>query len=269
MTRNLLYLLSTLLLSQLPMAVGASQAFDTGFAPRHYVIEKLKTHDMVFMGTTHQQPRILQFIGALLPDLHAAGVTHVALEIASDQQERIQQFLTNGAGLDEIELHAAIACPAYRHLLQLISAIPKPSRPHIRAVDLPAAHYGGPMNRDQWIARELAAIFRNQEDAKVLVIIGTLHVLRKLDWHSPHQQEHVAIRTHLSALRPQRSLFSIVNLVSDIENDCDFSRTFGGRSGIQALDLEPRFQKWQLGFTRWMAIRPAPPHELVDGIIVY
>ncbi len=269
MTRSLISCLLIVLLSQLPVAAGTAQPFCANPIPTHYIIEKLKTHDMVFMGTTHKQPRILEFIDTLLPHLHKAGVTHVALEIASDQQSHIQHFLNNGTELEHVELHAAINCPRYRHLLQSMRRIPEAIRPQILGVDLPADQYGGPISRDQWIAQELAAITGNRRDAKVLVIIGALHVLRKLEWVSPRRRGHAAIRTHLRALQPELALFSIVNLVSSIESDCDFSRAYGHRSTIQAFDLEPRFHTWRLGFTRWLAIRPAPPHELVDGLIVY
>ena len=269
MTRSLLSLLMIVFTSQLPVVAGMAQPFDGNPPPRCYIVEKLKTHDIVFMGTTHKQPRILQFIGTLLPHLHRAGVTHVALEIASDQQNCIQHFLNGGTGLDSVKLHAAIDCTHYRHLLQSMREIPEAIRPQILGVDLPADQYGGPISRDQWIARELSAITRNRRDAKVLVIIGALHVLRKLEWDSPRQRDHGAIRTQLQALQPGLALFSVVNLVSTIESDCDFSRAYGHKTSIQALDLTPRFRSWRLGFTRWLAIRPTPPHELVDGLIVY
>jgi hypothetical protein len=269
MRRILLYLVTILLLSQLPATVAAAQRWHATDAPRNYVTEKLATHDVVFMGTTHRQPRILEFIGSLLPDLHKAGVTHVALEIASDQQDRIRHYLETGTGLERIELAKAIDCPAYRRLLRRMRKMPAAIRPHIHGVDLPTDRYGGPIDRDRWIARELAAITGSLEGVKVLVVIGTLHVLHKLDWQPPLRKAHVAIRTHLTTLQPRLSLFSIVNLVSSVESGCDFSRVYGRRAGIQALDLEPRFRAWRLGFTRWLAIRPAPPHQLVDGLIIY
>ena len=40
-----------------------------------YVLEKLRNHDIVFMGTTHRQPLILALLAELLPHLHVKGWT--------------------------------------------------------------------------------------------------------------------------------------------------------------------------------------------------
>ena len=59
--------------------------------PRSYVLTKIQTHDIVFLGTRHKQPPILEFISELITELHNSGVTHIGLEIASDQQAKIDQ----------------------------------------------------------------------------------------------------------------------------------------------------------------------------------
>ena len=53
-------------------------------SPQQYVLEKCRSNDIVFLGTTHRQPAILAMIADLLPDLSRAGVTHLGLEIGSD-----------------------------------------------------------------------------------------------------------------------------------------------------------------------------------------
>jgi hypothetical protein len=105
--------------------------------------------------------------------------------------------------------------------------------------------------------------------AKVLAIMGSLHVLRKLDWENDLGPAHVSIRSQLRHDFPGMAMFSIVNGVGANEPDCDFGRYFGPLPGAVAIELDERFESWTLGLTRLIAIKPAPPHELVEALIVY
>lgn len=234
-----------------------------------YVLEKLCNNDLVFMGTTHQQPAILDLMAGLLPRLRGSGATHLALEIASDQQVHIDQYLSGQASMDEIVLHPAIDCPQYRHLLEILASLPDDQRPQVRAVDLPPALYGETMDRDQWIAARLMEIFQGQPCAKVLVELGSLHVLRVLNWRTRIMEKHRSIQSWLRTQHPGRSMFAIVNIVPEAEPACDFGRLLGPLPGIAALDVDSRFTGWRLGLTHCIAIEPAEPYDLVDGVIVY
>jgi hypothetical protein len=79
-----------------------------------YILEKFKAYDIVFLGTTHKQTPILNFISDLTPKLHSAGVSHICLEIASDQQNNIDHFIQTGTGLSAIELAQPMDCLEYR-----------------------------------------------------------------------------------------------------------------------------------------------------------
>jgi len=63
---------------------------------QEYVLGKFQSHDLVMLGTRHKRQPILQFISNLIPALHNAGVTHVGLEICSDQQGKIDHFIETG-----------------------------------------------------------------------------------------------------------------------------------------------------------------------------
>lgn len=67
--------------------------------------QQIQNHDIVFLGTRQKQPPILEFISNLIPKLLESGVTHIGLEIASDQQEKIDRFMKTGKGLSDIEIH--------------------------------------------------------------------------------------------------------------------------------------------------------------------
>lgn len=224
---------------------------------------------MVFLGTTHRQPAILALLAELLPRLAQAGVTHLALEIGADQQARLDHYLASGKGLMQIDLAPAIDCIQYRQFLKTMRQMPSATRPRIVALDLPAGQYDGPVSRDQWMAATLDQILRTRGPAKILVVLGSLHVLRKLEWQSRIGHGQDSIRTYLGRRWPHLKMFSIVNIVSEREDGCDFSRVLGPLPGIVAVDLDRRYAGWTLGLTRLIAIRTAQPYELVDGVIVY
>lgn len=236
---------------------------------RTYMIEKLAGHDLVFMGTTHKQPAVLNLMVSLAPRLRQAGVTHLALEISSDQQERLDEFLGTGNGLERIKLHAAIDCKAYRQLLVALQGLGHRRRPRIIAVDLPQSAYAGPVTRDEYMARALFAALQSAPDAKVLAMLGSLHVLRKLQWRSRIGNGRRAIRAYLSTWRPDLRLFSVVHLIGSGLESCDFSRRLSPLDGVIALDVDSCFKGWHLGITDCLALRSSQPYDLVDGVIVH
>lgn len=111
-----------------------STAAENLFPPADYLHSKLQQNDILFLGTTHKKPEILGFIAELIPTLEKYGVSHVGLEIPSDQQEKIDVFMKTGIGLDDIKLHTQIDSPEYRNLFQVFR---KSGRPTPVAIDLP------------------------------------------------------------------------------------------------------------------------------------
>ncbi len=234
-----------------------------------YVMEKLAGHDIVFMGTTHKQASILELMVRMVPEFEKAGVTHLALEITSDQQERLDRFLDTGTGLESIKLHEAIECTAYRRLLSALQRLGPNQHPRVIAIDLPEVAYGGPISRDEFMAMTLAATLQSHPEAKILAMLGSLHVLRNLRWQDRVVGGHQAVRTYLSRWRPDLNIFSMVNIIGKTAEVCDFGRRLGPLPGMVALDVDSRYKGWRLGITACLALRPAQPYELVDGVIVH
>jgi len=234
-----------------------------------YVIEKLAGHDVVLMGTTHKQAPILELMVRMLPEFQKAGVTHLALEIASDQQEPLDRFLDTGTGLESINLHAAIECPAYRRLLSALQRLGPHQRPRVIAIDLPEDSYGGSICRDEYMAMALVAALQSHPHAKIMAMLGSLHVLRNLRWQDRVVGGRQAVRTYLSRWRSDLNIFSMVNIIGRTAEACDFSRRLGPLPGMVALDVDSSFNGWRLGITACLALRPAQPSELVDGVIVH
>jgi len=248
---------------------AAAERFHFHKDPQPYVLEKLKSHDIVFLGTTHKKEAILKFVAGLIPCLHETGTTHFGLEISSDQQDKIDSFVQTGNGLDEIIVHPLIDCAKYRNLLTTTRSLDKGKRPALVALDLPKSMYQGEINRDEWMARSIAKIFHRNPNAKVLVMVGNLHVLKKIEWENRVSDPHGSVGSYLNRLTPHHRMFSIGQLIDESPNECDFTREFSHVEGVVAMDCDRRFNGWKIGIMAPVAAKPNEVCELLDGVIVY
>jgi len=237
--------------------------------PQSYVIEKLKSHDIVFLGTTHKKEPVLKFIADLIPRLTETCTTHLGLEICSDQQGKIDIFLQTGNGLNDIVGHPLIDCAEYRDLFTKIRSLDQIKRPTIVALDLPKSMYQREINRDEWMARSIARIFHRNPNAKILVVVGNLHVLKKIQWEDHVQNPHGFIRSYLNELISSYQMFSIGQCIDESPNKCDFTREFSHLEGAVAMDCSGRFTDWRIGFMAPVAAKPIEVCDMLDGVIVY
>ena len=208
-------------------------------------------------------------MSGLVPLLHEVGTTHLGLEICSDQQGKIDKFLKTGKGLDNIRLHLQIDCAEYRNLLKTIRSLDRSMRPAIVALDLPESMYQGKINRDKWMAHSIGKIFRRNSNAKVLVVVGNLHILKKIEWKDQVQNPHGFIRSYLNELMPQCRMFSIGQCIEEFPKECDFTKEFSHLEGAVAMDCNGRFAGWRIGFMAPVAAKLIEVCEQLDGIIVY
>ncbi len=119
------------------------------------------------------------------------------------------------------------------------------------------------------MARSIAKIFKKNPNAKMLIITGNNHVLKKLDWQDHVPNPHRSIREYLSEKRSNLRIFSIGQIIGDSIYECDFRGKFGSLDGAIAVDLDERFAGWKMGIVQSAAIKPAEVWELLDGVIVY
>lgn len=263
-TLKLIWLIITVAIL-FPPATSANTA-DNLFPSTDYIHSKLQQNDIVFLGMTHKKPEILRFVADLIPTLKKHGVSHIGLEISSDQQEKIDVYIKTGVGLNEIKLHTQIESPEYRHLFQVFL---KSGGPIPVAIDLPSSMYHGTVFRDKWMARSLLIVLNRNPSARILVIVGSIHTLRKLEWEDQVPNKHLSIREYLSREGPSTRMWSVGQMIDGNPNRCDFTREFSSLPGAVALDLDDRYRGWQMGLTAPIAIVPAEGFELVDGLIVY
>ena len=249
--------------------VGCAGRFNIQKGPQSYVHKKLKSHDIVFLGTTHRREPILKFLSDLIPYLHESGVTHLGLEICSDQQDRIDSFLQTGRGLKDIALHFQMECPEYRNIFNTIRDLGQTKRPVVLAIDLPKSMYHGEINRDKWMAIRIAEVFHRNPNAKVLVVVGNLHVLKKIEWEDKVPNPHGFVRSYLNELTPYRRMFSIGQCSDERPDECDFTREFSSIRGPVPVDCDRRFDGWNIGIMATVAAKRSEIWHLLDGIIVY
>ena len=245
----------------------ASEGLNTD--PHEYVIDKLKNHDIVFIGTRHKQSAILNFISELIPKLSNFGDSHICLEIASDQQDKLDNLIKSGAGLDQIQIAPQIDCPGYR---QLLKTLYNPSPDKILtpvAIDLPRSRFDEDISRDEYMAQVIAKLFHENPDDKILVVLGNLHILKKLDWEDQVSASHQSIREYLTDLCPDASIISIAQVIGNDPDECDFTKRFAPIDGAVALDLIEGFSGWRLGILDVIAIKKTEPQRVIDGLIVY
>jgi uncharacterized iron-regulated protein len=154
---------------------------------------------VALLGTRNKRPEFLRFVSGLLRELEDA---YVGLEIAKYQQPAIDRYLKEGIGRGEITLHHALDCPEYWNLFDILRDIRDKNWLKLVALDLPASLYGRKdTNRDEWMARLISRIFDEDPDARVLVIVGNLHVLKSIRWEEDAPAKHSFIRTYLCDIK--------------------------------------------------------------------
>jgi len=250
-----------------PVVHGSNYEVNTN--AQSFILEKLKTHDIVFLGTTHRKPVILRFLIELIPTLHKTGITHIGLEIASDQQTKIDNFIQAGKKLTNIRIHPLIDCPEYRNLLTKLYTLNPNTRPKVIALDLPKFKNRKERNRDKWMARLIAKCFRKNTKAKMLVVVGNLHVLKVLNWQDNIPNQHKSTYGYIKDMKPDSRIFSISQIIDENPKECDFTDVFSHVDGSVVINCDRRFDGWKFGLTSIAAIKPTATCDLIDGIIVY
>ena len=89
-------------------------------------------------------------------------------------------------------------------------------------MDLPKLKYGGKISRDGWIARSIAEISEINSNAKMLIVAGNDHVLKKLDWQNQVINKHGSIRQYLSEMQSDLRIFSVEQVAGESIYEDDF-----------------------------------------------
>jgi hypothetical protein len=121
-------------------------------SPEEYVVEKFKTHDIVFLGEYHRIRHDAELVQALIPRLYSAGVHNLGFEFAPFEDQADLDRLLTASGYDEalarkILFHGMPTwgyreyLDIYRAAWQVNHSLP-PGAPRFRVVNL--------MYRPEW-----------------------------------------------------------------------------------------------------------------------
>jgi hypothetical protein len=237
--------------------------------PYSYVMEKFKIFDVVLLGTKHRQKGILDFISRMLPGLYEAGVSHLGLEIASDQQPYIDFYMENGIGMDKINLHHAIDCPAYCDLLTIIRKLGQKNMLKPVALDLPTSLYESHWNRDEWMAKSICSILNKNSEAKILVIVGNLHALKNIIWDDNVPNKNGVIRSYLTKFEPDLKVFSICQCINNVPNEIGLSGDCAKDFITVAFDCTDRFSDYKMNIIETVAAKHMNANKITDGVLIY
>lgn len=148
-------------------ATTLADAFDS-------IIRHIQPGNIVIIGETHQRPESPQFFKRLV---HATIARYecltVGLEINRNQQSIIHAVMKGNAAASTIEIPFAIDHPGMRDLIDDLARL-KSKTPCLRIEAIDADH-----DRDENMAKGLAEFSREKP---ILVLLGGLHTLKKVDW---------------------------------------------------------------------------------------
>jgi len=142
------------------------------------ILDKIKPYGITIIGETHKHPESVTLFQSLISNhLKQNKCLTVGLEIASNQQAIIDKIKQGRAVVSDIDIPSMIDHPPYRKMIANLVKLQRINE----CLKLVAIDAGDDINlrRDEWMAIKLA---EQVGDIPVLVLLGNLHSLKKVDW---------------------------------------------------------------------------------------
>ena len=135
-------------------------------------------HSITFISETHRHIESVEFIEGLVSEfVRQNKCLTVALEIDDVQQPAMNRVLTEGAAVSNIDIPSMIDHLPMRQMITHMAVWKKNSSClNVVAID---TGIDTPYDRDQWMAKRLSEL---AGDTPVLVLLGSLHTIKKVDW---------------------------------------------------------------------------------------
>jgi hypothetical protein len=173
-------------------------------APVDTILEGMTPGSITFIGESHKHIESAMLIKDLVTAAIERGQCPIlALEIADSEQPAIDRVLNNGASVSDIDIPASIDHLPMRKLIGHLATL-KTRSPCFSVVAIDAG-LDNPSDRDEWMAARLAKLVG---DRPILVLIGSLHTLKKVNWLVKSGKPSVAERLAMKGFRvrsfPQR-----------------------------------------------------------------
>ncbi len=231
--------------------------------PKSFFMEKMNSHDVVLLGAKHNQPSTSFFLIDILPVLAGFGVTHVGLEIASDQQPKLDSFACSGVGLDDIDIFHFIDRPEYRCFIDAVRLCElKPV-----AMDIPRSMWNEGYTRDEWMARNISCVFQRDSQAKMVVVVGNLHTLKRVDWIDSKKTE-VFLPSYIPKYEPEIKSLSVLSDYNDCPGRCCKIRK-QYESAEKPVVLDAAGLEFRPGVMDIIAAKPLDIDQMTDAVMMY
>ncbi len=145
----------------------------------HPILASIKPHRVTIIGETHKRPESFQFFQAIINDyLQNHKCLTVALEIASSQQNTMDQVIQDRAKVADIEVAPPIDHPDFRILIENLAEIQKHNDcVKIIAVD---ADIKLKTDRDAWMADRFTEVIG---ETPIIALLGSMHTLKQVTWN--------------------------------------------------------------------------------------
>jgi hypothetical protein len=206
---------------------------------------------VTFIGESHKHAESAELVKELASSFIKQGrCLTLALEIADDEQPAIDHVLTGGP-VSSINIPASIDHPGMRQLIEHLAVLTTQSAClSVMAID---AGPTNPRDRDEWMSERLASL---AGDRPILMLIGALHTLKKVNWLSKSGKPSVAER--LASKGFQVRSFPQRWLPEKCGNDEHRQQRFVNAESDEALTILN---------SSLMALINAKPHQSARGVV--
>ena len=143
------------------------------------IIEQIKPDTITIIGETHKKAESIEmFKNLALDTIKNYQCVVIGLEIASDQQTILDAVIQGRASINEIVLWPPHDHPPYRRMIETFAGLNRQGQ----CIKVVATDSGlnNNIDRDQWMALSLA---EQRGDAPILVLLGALHTLKRVNWN--------------------------------------------------------------------------------------
>jgi uncharacterized iron-regulated protein len=142
------------------------------------ILDGMTPGSITFIGESHKHIESAILVKELMTTAIERGQCPIlALEIADSEQPAIDRAMTASASVSDIDIPASIDHQPMRRMIERMAEL-KTWSPCLNVVAIDAGQ-ANPSDRDEWMAARLASL---AGDKPILVLIGALHTLKKIDW---------------------------------------------------------------------------------------
>lgn len=157
-------------------------------APLDAILTGIEPGTIVFIGESHHRAESPLLIKRLVNELIASNRCPIlALEIGSDQQSVIDQVMASEKPAGAIEISDIIDHEPYRLMIHYFAK--RKARGSCLGVVAIDASKEATVDRNKWMAARLSSL---PTDRPVVVLVGALHTLKKVDWTVPTGKPYAA-----------------------------------------------------------------------------